>query len=73
MKKPFIKIGLELKSLRIKAGFTSYANFAWDNNLNKSQYWRMESGSNVTLKSLQKVLEIHNLTLLDFFQMMNKK
>lgn len=73
MKKPFIKIGLELKSLRIKSGFTSYANFAWDNNLNKSQYWRMENGSNVTLKSLQKVLEIHNLTFYEFFQMMNKK
>jgi len=62
-------IGLQLKKLRKESGYTSYASFAWDNNINRTQYWRMEKGQNVTIKSLLVVLNIHGLTLINFFQM----
>ncbi len=60
-------IGQRLKSLRLDAGYKSYEVFAWENNLSRIQYWKMEKGTNCTLKSLFKVLKIHNLTYKEFF------
>ena len=65
--KRLIKIGEKLRSLRKKAGYKSYENFAFDNELNRVQYGRMEKGANITLVSLLKVLDIHKLSLEDFF------
>lgn len=62
-------IGKTLKELRVKAGYRSYEQFAWDNELNRVQYWRMEKGVNITMKSLLKVLDVHNQTLIDFFKL----
>ena len=60
-------IGLKLKELRIKKGYKSHENFAFDNELSRMQYWRMEKGiANCTIKSLLKVLSIHNISLKDF-------
>lgn len=61
------KIGEKLKELRKRAGYTSYESFAFDNDLNRVQYGRMEKGANMTLGSLLKVLDIHKLSLSDFF------
>ena len=72
MKKPFIEIGLTLKNIRLLAGYKSYADFAWDNQLEKTQYWRMENGTNFTLASLDKVLQIHQLSFVEFFEMAEK-
>ena len=60
-------VGRRLKTLRINAGYKSYEVFAWDNNMSRIQYWKMEKGINCTLKSLYKVLKIHNLTYKEFF------
>ena len=60
-------VGQKLKTLRINAGYKSYEVFAWDNNMSRIQYWKMEKGINCTLKSLYKVLKIHNLTYKEFF------
>jgi len=60
-------VGRKLKTLRINAGYKSYEVFAWDNNMSRIQYWKMEKGINCTLKSLYKVLKIHNLTYKEFF------
>ena len=51
------KIGAELKSMRLLAGFSSYEVFANKNNLSKIQYFKMEKGTNFTLKSLIVFLE----------------
>lgn len=72
-KKPYqiheiqIKIGLKLKRLRIEKGYTSYENFALDKEIDRKQYWRAEDGVNLTLKSLVKILNLHKLTLGEFF------
>ena len=60
-------VGRRLKTLRINAGYKSYEVFACDNNMSRIQYWKMEKGINCTLKSLYKVLKIHNLTYKEFF------
>ncbi|MCD6066279.1 MAG: hypothetical protein K0S33_1105 [Bacteroidetes bacterium] len=61
------KIGAKIKELRIKAGYTSYETFALDHNLDRKQYWRIENGSNITIRSLLRILKLHNKSLKDFF------
>lgn len=61
------KIAAKLKELRINAGYTSHESFAWDHEINRIQYWRIEKGSNITLKTLLTVLDIHKVSLSDFF------
>lgn len=65
--KRIIAIGNQLKILRMKKGYKSYETFAWDKNLSRMQYWRMEKGTNFTMESLLKVLDAHEITLKDFF------
>jgi hypothetical protein len=67
-------IGRKLLELRIKKGYRSHADFALDHNLPRIQYWRMEKGkANITLKSLNKVLAIHKLTIEDMFDQLSKE
>lgn len=66
--KRIILISKKLKELRIKADYTSAESFAHDHDLNRVQYWRVESGTNVTLKTLLKILDIHKISLGEFFK-----
>lgn len=68
-----VSIGNRIKFLRINAGYKSYEVFAWENNLSRIQYWKMEKGTNCTLKSLHKVLSVHNLTYKEFFDSLKDK
>jgi transcriptional regulator with XRE-family HTH domain len=61
-------IAEKLKKMRIKAGYTSYENFAVDNDLNRVQYWRIEKGKNFTLSYLLRLLDIHQISLKEFFK-----
>ena len=65
------QIAESIKELRIAAGYTSYENFAIEHELDRKQYWKMEKGQNITIKSLHKVLKIHNKTFSDFFKKIN--
>lgn len=62
------QISNKLKEIRLSKGYTSYETFAFVNELNRVQYWRIESGKNITLKTLIKVLDIHKMSLEDFFK-----
>jgi len=66
--KRVVAIANKIKELRIQKGYTSHESFAWDNNLNRVQYWRIEKGTNITLKTLLSVLDIHGISLADFFK-----
>jgi len=67
-------IGKKLFQLRVKKGYKSHASFAEAHNLPRVQYWRMEKGkSNVTLRSLHKVLSIHHMTLEQLFEEINEE
>lgn len=66
-------IGYRLTELRKRKGYSSHENFAWDHDLPRAQYWRLEKGkANFTIKTLIKVLAIHNLTIEEFFRVHNK-
>lgn len=57
----------KIKLLRKQKGYSSYENFALDHGLDRKQYWRAEAGSNLTLKSLIKILKIHKIDVKSFF------
>jgi transcriptional regulator with XRE-family HTH domain len=64
-----IKIGNRLRELRKAKGYSSYENFALDFDLPRMQYWRLEKGkTNVTIKTLEKILSIHNISFSEFFK-----
>lgn len=67
------KIAEKIKQLRIDKGYSSYENFAYENDLSRVQYWRLERGTNFTINYLLKVLEIHKLSLSEFFNDINIK
>ena len=62
-----IAIGKQIKQLRINMGYSSAEIFAYEKNINRISYWRMEKGHNITMKSLLKVLDIHQISLSNFF------
>ncbi len=68
MDKRVTKIAKRIKKLRIEKGYSSYENFAWDNEIPRIQYWRMEKGTNFTIRTLLRVLDAHQMTLKDFFE-----
>lgn len=62
------KIGERLIRLRLKNNYSSYEDFAIKNELSRMQYWRIEKGkTNITLRSLIVILNIHKISLEDFF------
>jgi transcriptional regulator with XRE-family HTH domain len=68
------RIGAKLTYLRKKKGYTSHEDFAYDFELPRVQYWRIEKGkANITIKSLCKLLSIHNLSVEEFFYSMYKE
>jgi hypothetical protein len=52
----------------MKKGYATIKAFALRYDLPEIQYWRIEKGkANVTLKSLSRILDIHHVSLQDFF------
>ncbi len=63
-------MGQTLAELREKKGFATIKEFTRKYDLPEIQYWRMEKGkANFTIKSLNKILRIHHLTMHEFFAM----
>lgn len=63
------EIGLRFKKLRTDEHYTSYEHFAIENDLSRMHYWKIEKGkANITIKTLLKILTIHNCSIEDFFK-----
>lgn len=68
------RIGLKIAFLRKDMGFSSHEDFAHEHNIPRMQYWRIEKGkTNLTLRTLVKVLVIHRLTIDEFFTSLPKE
>jgi transcriptional regulator with XRE-family HTH domain len=60
--------------LRKSKGYTSSETFAFDHEFPRVQYWRVETGrTNITIKTLARLLLIHNLTLEEFLTLLVKE
>ena len=63
------EVGKELRKLRLKRGHDNSDNFAYDHDLPRMQYWRMEAGkANFTIKSLLGILQIHGVSFEKFMR-----
>ncbi len=62
------KIGMRVKELRVKAGYKSHEQFAFDNNIQPKQMWRWESGYDFKVSSLIRIAKIHKITLEEFLK-----
>ncbi|MFZ6010590.1 MAG: helix-turn-helix domain-containing protein [Bacteroidota bacterium] len=61
-------MGAKFRKLRMEKGYKTVKAFADKHNLPSIQYWRLEKGkTNITLKSILKILAIYNIKLKDFF------
>jgi transcriptional regulator with XRE-family HTH domain len=61
------RLAKRIKELRIKAGYTSYEYFAYENDISRSQYGRYEKGEDIRYSSLIKVINAFGLTVEEFF------
>lgn len=68
LKSTLERIGTRLTDLRKQKGYSSHEDFAYDYEIPRVQYWRIEKGkTNLTIKSLCRLLTIHKLTVEEFF------
>lgn len=66
------QIGLKIAELRRRKGYTSHESFAYDYDIPRMHYWRIENGkTNLTIRSLMKILAIHNMSVQEFFEQLN--
>lgn len=61
------KMADKLRQMRKESGYTSGETFAFDKELPRVQYWRMEHGVNFRIETLLKVLDVHKVSLEHFF------
>lgn len=62
------KIGARLKTLRKAAGYKNSDDFAYDHDINRSQYGKYEAGTkDMRISSLVKTVNSLGLTLDEFF------
>lgn len=61
------KLGNRIRSLRIKAGYSSQETFSYECQIPRAQYARYEKGSNITFLSLQKIIKFHKISWKEFF------
>ena len=66
--KRILKMGNRIKKLREEAGHKSYEHFAFDHDIGRHQYWRIENGANFTMASLLKILDALKTTPEEFFK-----
>ena len=66
-KKHLKNIGERLRYFRKKAGFTSYEDFAYENEINRSQYSSYEAGGNIQLDTLVRILKALKVSFREFF------
>ena len=64
----FKAISLRLKELRKSKGYNNYEHIAFELNMSRSAYWKLESGKNFEIKTLIKVCRLLEITLEDFFK-----
>ena len=65
--KHIISLGMRIKSLRLKKGYTNFEHFAYDNNFARTQYLRYEKGEDMRFSTLMKIIEAFGMTPEEFF------
>jgi transcriptional regulator with XRE-family HTH domain len=70
--KEFKLISKRLKFLRKQKGYNNYEHIAFELDMSRSAYWRLESGQNFEMKTLIKVCRLLGVSLEVFFDGINE-
>jgi transcriptional regulator with XRE-family HTH domain len=63
-----VLMGEHIRNLRKTRTNLSAEDFAYEKGFDRVQYSRIENGANITMKTLFKVIEAHQISLSDFFK-----
>ena len=66
-------LGSTLRQLRMNKGYKSAEIFSYENDLNRTAYWRWENGENITIKNLFKLCNIHGISPKELFELIENK
>jgi hypothetical protein len=66
-------LGSTFRQLRMHKGFKSAEIFSYENDLNRTAYWRWENGENMTMKNFLKLCNIHQISPKDLFELLENK
>lgn len=66
-------LGSTFRQLRMRKGFKSAEIFSYENDLNRTAYWRWENGENITMKNFFKLCNIHELSPKEIFEILETK
>jgi transcriptional regulator with XRE-family HTH domain len=61
------KIGERIKTLRTEKGHSSYEIFAYENNIDRSQYGKYERGADMRISTLVRLLLLLDISIDEFF------
>lgn len=62
------RLGKRIKELRLAKGYTNYEHFANEHAISRTQYGRYETGDNLKLLTLFKILKGLDISLKEFFE-----
>jgi transcriptional regulator with XRE-family HTH domain len=62
------KIGARIRELRKARGYTNHDTFAYDHEIDRTQYSKYERGADMRVTTLIKVLAALDISLEDFFK-----
>jgi len=68
-----INLGSTLRQLRMRKGFKSAEVFSFENELNRTAYWRWENGKNITMKNLLRLCDIHKISPKELSEIIENK
>lgn len=66
-------IGSTLRQLRMRKGYKSAELFSYENDLNRTAYWRWENGENITMKNFIRLCNIHKISPKEIFEIIENK
>ena len=61
------QLGKRIKALRLQKGYKNSEFFAYEHEINRSQYGKYERGEDMRVSSLFKVMEAHGISPKEFF------
>lgn len=61
-------LGKRIRALRKAKGFTNADFFAYENDIDRSQYGKYERGMDMTFSSILRLADAFNISLKDFFE-----
>ena len=67
IKRKTVQLGERIKDLRIKAGYSNYEYFAFENEISRSLYYKWESGRDMQFSSIVRICRAHSMSLIEFF------